>query len=643
MKRKTIGVFVSGDDEQLHGEFILGVKKEAQKRNCNIVCMHSLKNKAIYNSGTVLAKSVIAGESSTFTSMDFSQFDAIIIMGDTFIDDSIKEQVICAALKAEIPVINVDDDDERCHCIRYDDSTGMEVVVRHVIEEHGCKRVNFISGFKGNRQSEDRIEAYRKVLAENGIPIEDERIGYGEFYIKSIEVMKNMLESNGLPEAVVCANDTMALMVIGYLTSLGYEIPKDCIVTGFDGTKDGQVYMPALTTVKRAIYQSGEKAVSVAIDLIEGEEVDHVIWLDPVLVKNQSCGCVDIEENPFDKIYSLFNNRVNDRNMFNANLIQMTRDFANCKDVWSIVDTAFNYAWFFKVPSLTFCINDEVYMPKANNLFGKAPIRDSVYSELLSERKWLASGEKSDVKRVSSRGFIRNHLITSEEPVFMGIIPMYYNERIIGFITLDQTYCVSEFSLLSTWLVNICSAIGNQCLMTEMELLINKLDSMYVKDSLTGFYNRFGLQRKAAELISNAKKGNRKVYAVGIDLDELKIINDTCGHEAGDNAILQVSNAMNVAADSEEILSRIGGDEYFVLGYCDSDDHPEKYIRNVHRYLTDYNARNRLDYRIDCSCGYYISDLVNDDIESIMRKADKMMYNVKEEKKAKKAAKHNGK
>ncbi|MGN0164912.1 MAG: GGDEF domain-containing protein [Lachnospiraceae bacterium] len=641
MKRKTIGVFISGDDDQLQGEFLLGVKKEALKEKCNIVNFHSLINKAIYGSGVTLAESVIAGESSTFSSIDYGQLDGAVIMGDTFISDVIKEKLIEDLIKAGIPIVDVDDQDDRCHCIRYDDSGGMEIMVRHVVEDHGCRKINFISGFKGNRQSEERIDAYKKVLTEYGIPVEEERIGYGEFYTKSVDVMKAMLESNGLPEAVICANDTMALMVINYLVSLGYEIPRDCIITGFDGTTDGQVYIPALTTIKRAIFHSGEKAVEVAMKLIAGKEVDPVIWLEPVLVKNQSCGCMEIDEHPFDNLYHLMNNRINDRDLFNANQIQMTRDFANCKDVWSIIDTAFNYSFFFRVPEMTFCINETVLTPEADCHSDSGSALSENIQDSLYVKRWLSSGEKSEIKKVSAKNFITNHTITSGRPVFFSMVPMYYNERVIGFLMLDQTYCVKELPLLCTWLVSICSTIGNQCLKSEMELLIKKLDNMYVKDSLTNLYNRFGLQREADRLLRYAVRDKRNVFAVEIDLDELKKINDTYGHESGDNAILQVSNAMRYASGNEEILSRIGGDEYFVLGYCDSEKQPDEYINLVHEYLEQYNKDNMLPYTIDCSCGSYISNPNEDDIERIMRIADIHMYKIKMAKKMRKAASKN--
>lgn len=633
MRRKTIGVFLSGDDSQLQGEFLVGVKQGALKENCNIVNFHSLINKAVFNSGISLAQSVIRGESSTFTGMDYSQLDAVVIMGDTFIAPEIKEQIITDALKAGIPVVNVDDEDERCHCVRYDDTIGMEMMVRHVVEEHGCRKVNFISGFKGNRQSEERIEAYRKVLVENEIPIEEERIGYGEFYTKSVEVMKIMLESTGLPEAVVCANDTMAVMVISYLTSLGYEVPKDCIITGFDGTLDGQTYIPSLTSIKRAIKKSGEIAVEIALRLSNGETIERVTWLVPEMIKGQSCGCEPITEHPIDQMYRLMEERVNRRNLFNAGLIQMTRDFSHCKDIWGIYDKAFNHAWFYNVPSMSFFADEKASgVGKEDCSFnGNGKM---LYSEKLGMAKWLATGEKLPMIKVSVANFIKNNVNTEITPVFMGIIPMYSDERIIGFMVIDQTYCVSELQLLSAWMVSICSTIGSMCLKNELEYLIYKLNDMSVKDSLTGLYNRFGLNREAGLMLERAKQEKKKVFAIGIDLDELKRINDMFGHQAGDNAILQVANAMRHASRSGEVLSRIGGDEYFALGICDEDNGTDGYLDRLVEYLDRYNSEKNVSYMVNCSCGTYIANPWDEGIESIMRQADILMYEAKTIKKA---------
>ena len=55
-------------------------------------------------------------------------------------------------------------------------------MVRHVVEEHGARRVNMLAGFESHALSEDRVMVYRKVLEENGIAFEEERVGYGQFW-----------------------------------------------------------------------------------------------------------------------------------------------------------------------------------------------------------------------------------------------------------------------------------------------------------------------------------------------------------------------------------------------------------------------------------------------------------------------------
>ena len=184
MGRKNIGVFVSGNDGQLHGTIIQGIKERAKELDCNVVVFHSLATKLRYNQTEKIEKSVIRGESSVFFGHEIDVFDALIIMGETFLNEDIKKELVKKATDKGIPVIDIDDADDDCSCVKYDDTSGMELVVRHIVEHHGCKKVNFISGFKGNRQSEERITAYRKVLKENGIPVEPKRIGYGEFYTK---------------------------------------------------------------------------------------------------------------------------------------------------------------------------------------------------------------------------------------------------------------------------------------------------------------------------------------------------------------------------------------------------------------------------------------------------------------------------
>ena len=98
------------------------------------------------------------------------------------------------------------------------------------------------------------------------------------------------------------------------------------------------------------------------------------------------------------------------------------------------------------------------------------------------------------------------------------------------------------------------SAIIDLCLLKEKDTLVDKLDSMYVRDELTKLYNRFGMRRFVEKIMKVAKRDNKFIMCIELDLDGLKKINDTYGHDAGDNAIVQVANAMRQASERRGVM-----------------------------------------------------------------------------------------
>lgn len=641
-KRKNIGVFVSGNDGQLHGTIIQGIKERARELDCNVVIFHSLATKLRFNQTEKIEQSVIRGESSVFFGHEIDVFDALIIMGESFLNDDIKKELVKRATDKGIPVIDVDDSEDECSCVRYDDTSGMELVVRHIVEHHGCKKVNFISGFKGNRQSEERIKAYIKVLEENNIPVEPKRIGYGEFYIKAVEVIKDMVEADGVPEAVVCANDIMAIEVIAYLNSIGVRVPDDCLVAGFDGIREGQVYIPSLTTCRRAIKYSGVKALDIAVLAADGEKTEKLIYLEPELVLGQSCGCVENNELGFNSFYKTMNNMVNDRDLFNSYHIDMTRDFASVKQIDDIFGIMFKYLGSFRFSWFDYYVNKDVIN------FNESEMRDSIdqvvgrdiYSNELVCYSWRENEKGYQCYEVKTKSLLRNMFDNAgDEPVFITLVPSYYQNMVLGFAAVDETKCIHELAMLCTLMATVSYTIGDFCMRREMRNLINKLDSMYVSDNLTGLHNRFGLYRDAGRMLLRAKEKGKKVIAVAIDLDRLKFVNDNFGHEEGDNAIKTIAKAMKYAAGNRKaVLSRTGGDEYFMMDFCEDDSAGEQFVEKIHAYLSDYNLDSGLPYVVECSCGFYVADPKVESLEGIMRVADERMYEVKM---ARKAARNN--
>ena len=94
-----------------------------------------------------------------------------------------------------------------------------------------------MAGLPDNPFSIERVDAYRRVLKEHQIPFEEDHVLYGEFWeAPAKRALRSYLDAGGeVPEAFICANDTMAVTVCDELVERGVRVPQDCIVTGFDG------------------------------------------------------------------------------------------------------------------------------------------------------------------------------------------------------------------------------------------------------------------------------------------------------------------------------------------------------------------------------------------------------------------------
>ena len=84
-------------------------------------------------------------------------------------------------------------------------------------------------------------------------------------------------------------------------------------------------------------------------------------------------------------------------------------------------------------------------------------------------------------------------------------------------------------------------------------------------DALTGLYNRREFDNRLVELLENAKLTGRQHILLYLDLDQFKIVNDTCGHTAGDKLLLQLSVLLGHKVRKNDVLARLGGDEFGVL------------------------------------------------------------------------------
>ena len=176
--------------------------------------------------------------------------DCMIMLTETLKNQHLIRSIVDIGNKKNIPVFSIDGVVDGCYNMPLDYKTAFKNMVNHVLDEHGVTRINMLAGMRDNPFSDERVDMYKEALTEHGIPFEAERLGYGDFWARPARVaMQKFLDSRlPMPQAIICANDEMAITACSVLSEHGYKIPEDIIVTGFDGTQSSVHHYPSITT-----------------------------------------------------------------------------------------------------------------------------------------------------------------------------------------------------------------------------------------------------------------------------------------------------------------------------------------------------------------------------------------------------------
>lgn len=173
-----------------------------------------------------------------------------------------------------------------------DNLGGMAGGVRHLIEHHGRRKIAFIAGPRANPEAHDRLTGYRQTLIEHGIEPREELVEYGDFTLPSgREAMLELIARTRDFDAVVAANDYMALASIEVLRGIGISVPDAVAVCGFDDINAAACTTPSLTSLRQPLWELGMQAVACIVDQWQGRPVVDCAAMPLGLIVRDSCGC----------------------------------------------------------------------------------------------------------------------------------------------------------------------------------------------------------------------------------------------------------------------------------------------------------------------------------------------------------------
>jgi len=161
--------------------------------------------------------------------------------------------------------------------------------------------------------------------------------------------------------------------------------------------------------------------------------------------------------------------------------------------------------------------------------------------------------------------------------------------------------------------------------------LQERLRKMTITDELTGLPNRRGFFVLAEQQLRSAQRNNWKLVLLFGDLDGFKMINDTLGHQAGDEALRSMADIFCLSYRDSDVIARMGGDEFAILLVNPTDRGVQAAQNRLQQNLDLFNSREKAAYQLQVSIGIAEFDpSVQSSIDSMMRLADERMYAEKE-------------
>lgn len=626
---KLIGVCGVRINEQNVMPFMKVLQKKSKKNGYKLVIFSG-------STDTYVDTDEVAGQNQFVELIRKVDICALVMLTETVRNESTIQKILKIGEEKNIPIFSLDRHIDGYYSMTMDNSGCFEDIVRHVVEEHGARRINMIAGIKGNPFSEERINIYRKVLTENNIPVEEERIGHGDFWqCPASRVMERFIKSDTpFPDAIVCANDLMAHAAVATLNEYGYDVPEDVIVTGYDGTKNGESYFPSITTGAPDYAMMIDWVYDRINDYIENGNIEEADIVVPVLFKRrQSCGCQEkIMEKSDRRFANVFDEIGTEKRHMEGMQAMVSSSFGKRRfdDLIPIIRESQRYmdAWF----------DFYRYVGIKDELFESFEVPDE-FSQMITlfegdDGKFRETLNKMDV--MSFQAYI-DRVFDKEKANVVLVHPLISGKDVYGFnvegfdsVTDWKIKQADEFAM---FLSHVLHSVLHEHRMFDLNNNLAKaneeIQKMSLCDPMTGIYNRRGFFKKTFEIIHNSENTGKYLYLFMIDMDGLKYINDNFGHTEGDFVITALGHALAKMQGGESVCARIGGDEFICAYVKDEmqDYSAECFNEHMQEIVNETEGMKEKEYPVGASVGMMCEKITEElDLDSMINNADDKMY-----------------
>lgn len=582
------------------------------------------------------------GEYNIYNLPNLNDFDGIIMDLNNICYASVRENVVRAARATGKPVVSIANDIEGCYYVGIDNYSAMQEIIAHLHKEHGCKKFWFVMGESDNYENIKRIEALQDYMDEHEIPWKKE-----QFYCESFEYKCGVngfeqlyRENKELPDAIICGSDNIAVGVCETAAKYGFSVPQDVRVTGFDDFDKASYYSPRLTTVAHVREDVGYCSADILIKLWRNEEVEHFNYTSHNSIYRESCGCKDddvadqIEHSRGQIVYGI------ETDEFEEQVLSLEYELLRCETLAEM------FHWIPRCIPAMRC--DAMYLIIDKHMDDFKHINNYYERYSGKDEEFNTDGYPNDMKvefayengRILEEG---ERLISGIFPMFdtkeggkdFLFLPLHFRAQTVGYFVIRNAVYLMEKQYLFRIMNVLTSAMENLHKKETLAHLNQTLSNLYVRDAMTGIYNRLGYQNIACKLFEEKKRLGEDITILYIDMDRLKFINDQYGHLYGDMAIKAIVNNILQNIPENSIAIRMGGDEFLIVLMENAVEKIEAMVQNMRSGIKKAAVQMKLPFPLTISVGGVLTDMSTDKtLDDYAGEADENMYHEKVEKKA---------
>ncbi len=621
-----IGVMIPEIADPLDYELLDGIYMQAAKLGYDVIVYTG-----IFNSQSEFQQDYYTdGLENIYSLVCQHQLDGILFAGERFRNPNVIARIIGYLKQTDVPVLTLG-----MHCdgfahLNAAQHDGVYQITKHLIEEHGCKKLYCIAGIPEHESSQERLQGFLDAMQDAGLPLNEHSIHYGWYWHDApIEYAQKIVNGSiPRPDGVVTLSDSMAIPFCKTLMHGGIRVPEEIAVTGYDGSWFALMHNPQITTISGRDRQFGADAVCRLYEMMRSETCTAISPVQQLRI-GRSCGCsydraADINGiiPSLERLAVKHLTRTADRTYIATDIINRLADAESMEALIQETDRVGHILRGWKWLDLCLC---EDWKHDFEN-------PDQFRQHGFSEKMYLALSKRHGSNAENGYHFpcakILPALTKPHNPCILVLTSLHCKGQIFGYCA--TMYEDPEQIEVGEQYVSWCEAVSNGLVLLQKRLYIDyvhqQMEAFTTIDPVTGLLNKRGFTEKLPDMLHQFRKqqhsyralliswlsesANTAYDAAGILATGLKKVSDEQLHaRLGENTFVVLLSAENetaltqqaencIAALETEIRLLLPDSAHFPRPITElavlSGKKPAELERCVQQLLTDFEEKKSI-------------------------------------------------